>query len=177
MDTTPIRFLVGRRDGRGSGGSKRGVRVQSVTCNRQYIRQGCPLRPALDWHFYFIFRFVWVSERLLFFAPTLVLVGVGGGVSWRNDAPWRPSFFLSFPLSSPSSGIHTLVTARFCGLLGADMNRMNTRHTRGNAKEGSVQDFWSASITGSKTNGSKRPLCELVQITRKLMPVSTNCLL
>ena len=40
------------------------------------------------------------------------------------------------------------------------MNRMNTRHTRGNAKDGSVQDFWSSSITGSKTNGSKRPLCE-----------------
>lgn len=39
-------------------------------------------------------------------------------------------------------------------------NRMNTRHTRNNAK-GAIEDPWLAQTTGSKTNGnSKRPLCK-----------------
>lgn len=45
----------------------------------------------------------------------------------------------------------------------ADVNRMNTRHTRGNAKGNIVDDPWLTSTTASKANGNgKRPLCEFV---------------
>ena len=84
-----------------------------------------------------------------------------------SKAP-RCAIAMSFPFSLPFSFSFSfsfafaLLRHSRCafGIPGADMNRMNTRHTRGNAKDGSVQDFWSSSITGSKTNGSKRPLCE-----------------
>ncbi|CAM9361641.1 unnamed protein product [Scytosiphon promiscuus] len=45
-----------------------------------------------------------------------------------------------------------------------DMNRMNTRHTRGNAK-GSIEDPWLTSSTGSKANGNgKRPMCAVTLV-------------
>ncbi|CAN0136121.1 unnamed protein product, partial [Ectocarpus fasciculatus] len=43
-----------------------------------------------------------------------------------------------------------------------DVNRMNTRHTRGNAKGNIVDDPWLTSSTASKANGNgKRPLCAI----------------